>query len=158
MKQSVRKLPTRLHWWALCAAAVIAIPARAYTQSLGEKQQRKRNDELLQSAVKDANKACETGIVVAWDWSSFKGKLIKDGYHVGANCGVGAGDIKYLCNGGGDDAKKTVKAGIRTFLCKGDGGKTGKVHLDKKSKTLIYSTSVEVEKQFRIQEYLKENL
>lgn len=46
-----------------------------------------------------------------------------------------------------------------TFLCKGDGGKTGKVRLDKKSKTLIFSTSLEKEGgQLQIKDYLKENL
>jgi hypothetical protein len=144
-------------WWALLAAAVLALPGLIYAQSLGEKQQRKQNDEILQSAAKDMNEECRTSIRATWDWPSFKGKLTRDSYWVGLNCGVGLGDMKGLCQGD-DESKVAIKAGIKTFVCKGGGGKTGKVHLDKKTKTLYYSTSLEVETQFKIADYLRENL
>ncbi|HKE19228.1 MAG TPA: hypothetical protein VKB80_30340 [Kofleriaceae bacterium] len=157
MKQSVRSLPRRLHRWALVAAVVIGAPALAYTQSLGEKQERKRNDELLQEVVKTMNDDCKTSIKATWDWQSFKGRLTRNSNHVGSNCGVGAEDIRRLCLDG-DEGKQAVKAGIKTIVCKGDGGKDGKVHLDKKTRTLVYSTSIDAELQFHITDYLKQNL
>jgi len=157
MQQSVRKTPARLGW-CLLAAVVIGLPALAYTQSLSEKQQRKRNSEILQQELKDMNTACKTGVRAAWDWPSFKGKVSdKDLHHVASNCSEVLNAMENMCNSE-PEVKEAVRAGVKTFVCRGD--RVRSVQLNKKSKTLTVATNLdpETKKNFDIAEYLRQNL
>jgi len=110
------------------------------TTSLKEKEQRKQEEEMLQSAVKDANEACGSKIVAVGDWASFKGQLTLHSMHVGANCGVALGAVAGLCHGS-DEGKQAVRAGIATFICHAVDSE-GEVRVDKAKKTVAFGTRV----------------
>jgi len=108
--------------------------------SLKEKEQRKQEDEMLQSAVQDANEACGSKITAIGDWASFKGQLTLHSMHVGANCGVALAAVAGLCHGS-DEGKQAVRAGIATFVCHAADSE-GEVRVDKAKKTVAFGTRV----------------
>jgi len=129
----------------------------AFAQSLKEKEQRKREDEILQKSAKEMNEACKTSIKVVGDWDTFKGALQdSQSHHVGLNCGYYVLDtIKGLCQS--DEGKASVKAGLTTVRCQGGGD--GDISL--KSKVLTFKTKVDTQKSDQptiVREYLKNNL
>jgi hypothetical protein len=117
---------------AIALVLAAAVPAVAFAQSLKEKQQIVREEEILQKAAKDMNDACKTSIKALGDWASFKGKLVDDqNHHVAGMCGHVMDTIASMCHSG-DVAKKAVRDGISTFVC--TAGKTD-FNLNKKTFT-----------------------
>ena len=106
---------TKTRW--IAATLVIAVPLIAMAESLKEKQQRKREDELLQASLKTMNDDCKTSIKAVGDWDTFKGALQDDqAHHVGAYCGVALDAMAELCHSG-DEAKASIRKGVTTFRC-----------------------------------------
>jgi hypothetical protein len=136
---------------------VAVIPVVAFAQSLKEKTERAREDEIFQAEIKELNTSCDTKIKGTWDWDSFAGKLQHGGSHVASNCGVEVDMIANMCKSDKTgEVKPAIKKGIAEVRCKGGGGKDGSVEL--KGKTVILSTSLEQEKQLQIKDYIASHI
>src|SRR5436305_1791708 len=109
---------TNVKWIAAIAATAMLLPVLATAESLKEKQQRLREEELLQDSAKLMNETCKTNIKAVGDWASFKGALTDKGnHHVGLNCGYMVLDVmKSLCDSG-QEARDAIKAGVTSVRC-----------------------------------------
>ena len=139
-------------------ALAVCAPLLVSAESLKEKEQRKRETEILQKSAKEMNEACKSNITAVGDWDTFKGALSDDqGHHVGLNCGYQVLDtIKGLCNGS-DEAKASVRAGLSTMRCQGGGD----ADISLKGKVLTFKTRVDSQKSdvpAQVREFLKTKL
>jgi hypothetical protein len=130
--------------------------------SLKEKEQRTRQEEMLQSAVKDTNEACGTQIKAIGDWPSFKGALTLHSMHVGANCAVALDAIAGLCHAG-DEGKQAVRASVKTFICHAAvaADAESEVRVDRAGKTVAFGTRVhdgDTSPKYMVQTCLRERL
>ena len=142
----------------LVFAITMVIPLFVHAESLKEKEERKREDELLQQSAKTMNEACKTNIKAVGDWDTFKGALTDGkGHHVGLNCGSQVLEtIQSMCNNS-DEAKQSVRAGITTFRCQGGGDAA----LSLSGKTLVFKTRYDSQKSgvpTDVREWLKSHL
>jgi hypothetical protein len=133
-------------------------PAPVYAETVGEKIQRKEEDEFLQKAVTAANEACKSKITGAGDWKTFNGKLKDGGLHVSTNCGQAIEGLQSLCNGADDEVRAVVRKDIKTIQCRGIADETV---LELKGTTLVITTSVDQKRtgvNFFAKQFLMKNL
>jgi hypothetical protein len=124
-------------------AVATLVPVLATAESLKEKEERKREDEILQNSAKEMNDTCKTNIKVVGDWDTFKGELTNTNHnHVGLNCADQVLDqLKGLCMRS-DEGKAAVKAGVTTFRCQGGGD----ADISLSNKTLVFKTKLDSQK------------
>jgi hypothetical protein len=142
----------------LSVLAVAICSSLVYAESLKEKEQRKRENEILQAGAKTMNETCKSTIKAVGDWDTFKGALSNDqAQHVGLNCSYAVLEsIQRLCDGS-DEAKAAVRAGITTVRCQGGGD----AEISIKNKVVTFKTKLGSEKTDvpkQVREYLKEKL
>ena len=124
--------------------------------SLSELQQRKSQEDMLQSSIKDLNHRCGSTIAVRIDWPSWNGNIRDEHSHTaGAICSGVVSDIGMMC--GNKDVKSAVQKGITSVVCKGGGtGDTSSIALD--GTNVVYTGALAQTKRAETKKYLMDHL
>ena len=106
----------------------------AHAESLGDKEYWKKQQNYIDSALKSANKACDTQLAVEWvDRDKFKEESEKAKGSANGICKSIVDELGSLCRKGADE-KSAVKAKITALKC----GFAKPRTLDLKAGTLTY--------------------